>query len=157
VIRREPDVTLAKASHSRNLAAISHGEETQMKLPILATLMVLGAGAAFAADPLEGNWKTEVDDGAYAIVKIAPCGAALCGIISQTFNDTGEYESENKGKKIVIDMISQGGNAYEGSIWRPSNDKVYYGTIALNGSNLKLAGCVLGGLICSKQSWTRVQ
>lgn len=128
-----------------------------MRRVLLAALFTLGAGAAFAADPLEGTWQTQVDDGAYALVTIAPCGAALCGKIARTFNETGEYESENKGKQIVIDMIPQPDGSYEGSVWRPSNDKIYYGTIALNGDALKLSGCVMGGLICAKQSWSRVK
>ena len=127
-----------------------------MKKVLLAALLCLGAGAALA-DPLEGTWKTEVDDGAYAYVVISPCAAAYCGTITQSFHEDGsEYASENKGKKIVIDMVPQGDGAYEGSVFRPSNGKTYYGTIALSGNSLKLSGCVMGGLICAKQSWSRV-
>lgn len=128
-----------------------------IRTTLLAVALALGAGAAQAADPLEGLWQTEVDDGAYAYVEIAPCGGAFCGIIARTFKAEGEYESENLGKMLVIDMVPQGEGQYEGSVWRPSNDKIYYGTIALAGDSLKLAGCVAGGLICSKQDWTRVK
>lgn len=127
-----------------------------MKKLALAGLFALTATMA-SADPLEGIWKTEVDDGNYGHIKIAPCGAALCGIIYKSFNSTGEFKSENQGKTLVIDMVPQGEGEYEGSVWRPSNDKIYYGTISLNGDSLKLAGCVAGGLICSKQNWTRVK
>lgn len=121
-----------------------------------AALAMLGA-AAFA-DPLEGVWQTEVDDGAYAHVTIKPCGAAFCGKITHSFKaDGSEYDSGNKGKTIVIDMVPQGGDNYEGSVFRPSNGKTYYGKIALNGNKLKLSGCVAGGLICAKQNWSRVK
>ncbi len=119
----------------------------------LAALVVL-AGAAFA-DPLEGSWRTEVDDGAYADITIAPCGAALCGVIARTYNASGEYQSENLGRQIVINMAPQGGNAYEGQVWRPSNDKIYIGKMDLSGDSVRLRGCVAGGLICSSQTWTR--
>ncbi|NIZ14877.1 DUF2147 domain-containing protein [Phaeobacter sp. HF9A] len=115
------------------------------------------AGAAFAADPAEGLWKTQPDDGAYAYVDIKPCGGAVCGTIARTFKDSGEYQSKNIGKTLVIDMVPQGGGAYEGQVWRPSNDKIYIGKMDLNGDSLKLRGCVAGGLICSKQTWTRVK
>lgn len=132
--------------------------EGVMKKLILAALGGLMASAVWAADPVEGVWQTEVDDGAFAFVTMAPCGAAFCGKITQSFKEDGsEYESENKGKTIVIDMVPQGDGAYEGSVFRPSNGKTYYGTIQVTGDKLKLAGCVLGGLICSKQTWTRVQ
>ena len=112
------------------------------------------AGAAFA-DPLEGTWQTEVDDGTYALVTIAPCGGAICGVISRTFNDSGEYQSENIGRQIVIDMVPQGGGAYEGQVWRPSNDKIYIGKIDLIGNSVQLRGCVARGLFCSRQTWIR--
>ena len=118
--------------------------------------LVISAGAALA-DPVEGVWKTEVDDGAYAYIQMAPCGAAYCGVIAKTFNASGEYQSENLGKKLVIDMVPNGDGSYAGSVWRPSNNKIYIGKMTLNGNKLKLKGCVAGGLICSGQNWTRVQ
>ena len=118
--------------------------------------LVISAGAALA-DPVEGVWKTEVDDGAYAYIQMAPCGAAYCGVIAKTFNASGEYQSENLGKKLVIDMVPNGDGSYAGSVWRPSNNKIYIGKMTLNGNKLKLKGCVAGGLICSGQNWVRVQ
>ena len=88
---------------------------------------------------------------------MAPCGGGLCGTIARTFNASGEYESPNLGKTLVIDMKPRGGGAYEGKVWRPSNDKIYIGKMDLNGNSLRLRGCVAGGLICSKQTWTRAK
>ncbi|MCT4559706.1 MAG: DUF2147 domain-containing protein [Pelagimonas sp.] len=115
----------------------------------------LGAGMA-AAEPIVGTWKTQPDDGSYAHVKIAPCGSAFCGVISKTFNDSGEYNSPNKGKKLVRDMKAKGGGAYEGKVWRPSNGKIYLGKAQISGSKMQLKGCVAGGLLCSKQTWTKI-
>ena len=127
-----------------------------MKTIALGLGLMLAAGNAFA-DPVEGLWKTQEDDGAYAHVTMAPCGPNFCGVISRTFRGTDEYKSENLGKTLVIDMAAQGDGSYEGKVWRPSNDKVYYGTIDLDGNQMTLAGCVAGGLICSKQTWTRLE
>lgn len=126
-----------------------------MKSTILATALALFATAAMA-DPVEGVWQTQEDDGAYAHVTMAPCGPNFCGKISRTFKDGAEYKSENLGKTLVIDMAPQGDGEYEGQVWRPSNNKIYYGTISLSGNTMKLAGCVAGGLICSKQTWKRI-
>lgn len=126
------------------------------RLAIALAALVLGAVPA-AADPVEGLWKTEPDDGNYAYVRMAPCGPAICGVISRTFNSGGEYESPNKGKTLVINMAPQGGGAYKGKVWRPSNNKVYTGKMALSGATLKLSGCVAGGLLCSAQIWTRIE
>lgn len=121
----------------------------------LAAALIVTAGAGFA-DPLEGTWQTEADEGAYAHVVIAPCGANFCGTIERSFRDGAEFASPNKGKMLVIDMAPEGNGKYEGRVWRPSNDKIYLGKIALDGDSMRLSGCVAGGLICSKQRWARV-
>lgn len=125
-------------------------------ITLAAAVLALWAGAA-AADPALGTWKTQVDDGAYAHVTMAPCGKAVCGTIARTFNASGEYKSPNLGKTLVIDMVPNGGGAYSGKVWRPSNDKVYIGKMTLSGDTIALKGCVAGGLICSSQTWTRVK
>ncbi len=127
------------------------------KRAALAAAVLLGMATAAAADPVEGIWQTQEDAGAYAHVTMAPCGPNFCGKISRSFRDGKEYKSENQGKTLVIDMAPQGGGNYEGKVWRPSNGKTYYGTIALSGNTMKLSGCIAGGLICSKQTWKRVQ
>ncbi|SFD48912.1 DUF2147 domain-containing protein [Roseivivax sediminis] len=118
--------------------------------------LMLAAGAA-TADPVEGLWQTEVDDGAYAHVAMVPCGDKICGVIQRTFDSDGEYDSPSKGEMLVINMVPQGGGAYEGRVWRPSNDKIYSGKMQLAGDTLKLSGCVAGGLLCSGQTWSRLQ
>ncbi|MEM9636879.1 MAG: DUF2147 domain-containing protein [Pseudomonadota bacterium] len=126
------------------------------KLMGTAVICLMMAGAA-VADPIEGLWQTQEDDGAYALVNITPCGSNFCGKIDRTFNASGEYQSPNLGKTLVIDMAAQGGGKYKGKVWRPSNDKIYIGKIALNGDSMRLSGCVAGGLLCSKQTWSRVK
>ncbi|MCM2560660.1 DUF2147 domain-containing protein [Lutimaribacter sp. EGI FJ00015] len=128
-----------------------------MKKWIIAAAVVLAGAGGAMADPIEGLWRTQEDDGAYAHVEIAPCGPAYCGTIVRTFNADGEYQSPNIGKQLVRNMTPAGNSRYEGRVWRPSNDKVYIGKIDLNGNSLKMAGCVAGGLICAKQDWTRVR
>lgn len=127
-----------------------------VKIGLSALALTMCAGIA-VADPLEGRWQTEADDGAFAHVDIAPCGPNFCGKIARTFKDGAEYTSPNLGKTLVIDMASEGGGKYKGKVWRPSNDKIYIGKIALNGDSMKLSGCVAGGLLCSKQTWSRVE
>lgn len=129
-----------------------------MKNTIIAALFALAAGPAFAADPAVGIWQTEVDDGSFALIEMKPCGKATCGWMLKSYYDTGaEYQSENIGKQLVIDMVNQGNGQYEGQVWRPSNNKVYIGKMEINGDSLRLKGCVAGGLLCSSQTWKRLQ
>ena len=125
------------------------------KLALISSFIVAMAAPALA-DPAEGIWKTQVDDGAYAHIKMTTCGAKLCGKIARTFNDSGEYKSKNIGKPLVWDMVPAGGGSYsDGSIWQPSKDKVYKSKMTLNGNKLLVAGC--WGPICKKYTWSRVK
>jgi uncharacterized protein (DUF2147 family) len=131
------------------------GEDEMKKLSMMLAALVLSAGAA-AADPVEGVWKTEVDDGAYAYITMRPCGGDICGVINRTFNASGEFKSENIGKPLVWDMTPAGGGSYsDGKIWQPSTGKVYKSKMALSGNTLNVSGCV--GPFCKKQTWSRVQ
>lgn len=128
-----------------------------MKRMILAAAALAASAGMALADPLVGTmWKTEVDDGSYAHVEMSQCGSAVCGTFVKTFNESGEYSSPNIGKRVVLGMVPQGGGAYKGEVWRPSNDKIYVGKMQVNGNKLALRGCVAGGLICAKQTWTKL-
>lgn len=120
----------------------------------LAAGLILSAGMA-TADPVLGTWKTQVDDGNYAHVKMSKCGTKICGVIAKAFDANGPIKTENAGKRLVWDMVAQGGGSYKsGKIWQPSTGKVYKSKMALSGNTLKVSGCV--GPICKKQTWKRV-
>jgi uncharacterized protein (DUF2147 family) len=137
------------------------GRTTHMTKFVLAAGLAFGligglAAPAMAADPVLGIWQTEVDDGAYAHVKMAPCGDKICGHIARTFKDSGEYKSPNIGLKLVWDMDAAGGGKYQnGKIFQPSTGKTFKSKLAMNGNVLKVSGCV--GPICKKQTWARVK
>lgn len=127
-----------------------------MKILALAAAAALSMASVAMADPVKGVWKTQVDDGAYAYVNIAPCGAKICGVISRTFNSGGEYKSPNIGKQLVWDMEPSGGKSYRnGKIWQPSTDKIYSSKMDLDGDTLFVKGCI--GPFCKKQTWNRVK
>ncbi len=117
------------------------------------------AGAACAADPVEGVWQTKADDnGKYGHIEIKPCGAAFCGVLVRAFNADGTAEdSPNIGKKIIWDMVAEGGGFYDGGmIWAPDRDKTYTSKMTLTGDGLAVEGCVL--FICRDGgTWERVR
>lgn len=154
-MQRNLTLTLPECGALRHDVADVQGG-TGMRIVFAAIVAGLGfAGSAFA-DPAVGVWKTQVDDGAYAHVKMSQCGADLCGTIARTFNSGGEYKSANLGKKLVWDMTPAGGGAYKsGKVWQPSTGKTFRSKMALSGNTLKVSGCV--GPICKKQTWSRVK
>jgi uncharacterized protein (DUF2147 family) len=129
-----------------------------MKKLVLAAVLMLGAGAAWA-DPVEGTWKTKPDDnGNFGYVKVKPCGPAFCGTLVKAFDGSGkEIESPNVGKRIIWDMVAYPDGLYDdGQIWSPDRDKTYNSDMTLKGDKLAVRGCVLG--ICRDGgTWTRVK
>ena len=129
-----------------------------MKRILITAVALMALVTPAPADPAEGIWQTEVDDGSFAYVTIASCDGSYCGTISRKFRNGGEeFQSENIGRQIVINMVAAGDGSYKGKAWRPSNNKVYIGKMSVAGDALVLKGCVAGGLICVGQDWVRIE
>ena len=131
-----------------------------MKRFVVALVLGLGvAGAAHAAEPVEGIWQTKPDDnGNFGHIEIKPCGEAYCGTLIKAFDGAGaQIESPNGGRQIVWDMMASGdGNYEDGKVWSPDRDKTYNSYMILQGDGLTVKGCVLG--ICRDGgTWSRVQ
>lgn len=106
----------------------------------LAIAAVFVASAAYA-DPIEGNWTRP--NGTLEI--ISACGGSFCVTVG-----SGEHKGKSAGS-----FKSIGGNKYKGTLTDISADKTYNGKATLNGNALVMSGCVLGGLICKSETWTR--
>lgn len=126
-----------------------------MKNLIATTAAIVFTAGMAMADPVEGIWKTQPDDGAFATVQMSKCGDKICGTIKQAYNMQGQpIASDTKGKRLVWDMVPQGDGTYKnGKIWQPSTGKTYKSKMVLKGSTLKVSGCI--GPICKSQTWSR--
>lgn len=120
-----------------------------------AAALTLLAGAA-AADALEGRWLTAPDDnGNRGMIEVAPCGAALCGVLVAAFGaDGNQIESDNIGRQIIWDTTPNGDGSYSGRVYAPDRGKEYNSKLVLTGDSLSVSGCVLG--ICREGGvWQR--
>lgn len=119
---------------------------------MLAGLLLASAAGASsaAAQDATGTWLR--DTGASRI-RIAPCGAALCGTIVWLKDQNGPAKV---GQRVFIDMKAAGQNEWRGSAFNPEDGKTYSGKMSLSGNALMTAGCVAGGLICRTVNWKRV-
>jgi uncharacterized protein (DUF2147 family) len=53
-------------------------------------------------------------------------------------------------------MKPSGADKWAGEVYNVEDGKTYSGSITMESATaLKLQGCVLGGLICKGQTWTR--
>jgi uncharacterized protein (DUF2147 family) len=129
-----------------------------------ALALVVGTSAAAIAAPvaITGNWITKDKD---AVIKIAPCGAALCGTISKYLvtppNGVDQRDDNNPdkslrnrkllGSAVLINFIADG-DKWKGKIYDARNGKTYRSVVYKGKSgNLIVKGCI--GPFCQSQTW----
>ncbi len=135
----------------------------------LSAIVSMMSGPARAADPV-GTWYTAERD---SQVRITNCGGALCGALVwlkvPNDPDTGRPKTDKNnadagkqgrpllGVQIVLGMKPSGTpDQWSGDVYNAQDGKTYSGSFTMTGPNsAELKGCVLGGLICKSQSWTR--
>ncbi|MGR3795507.1 DUF2147 domain-containing protein [Vannielia sp. SX4] len=127
------------------------------KIAMMAAALLVAA-PAWAADPLEGLWRTAKDDnGNSGLVQVKPCGGGLCGTLIKAYGPGGkEIKSENVGRQIISQTQPSGGGQYKGKVYSPDRGKTYNSKLVLSGSTLRVSGCVLG--ICRDGgTWKKVK
>jgi uncharacterized protein (DUF2147 family) len=115
----------------------------------LAFGLALPATAALADSPF-GLWR--VADGT-AVIRVRPCGAAVCGSIAAA-PKPGAGETSIIGRKILINM-RKAGDVWRGPIYNLQDGKNYQGEISVSGDHLRVKGCVPGGGPCGGETWRR--
>lgn len=131
------------------------------RLAALAALPLMGFAAPALAQEPTGTWMTQSGD---TRVRIAPCGSNFCGTIvwvknpgKDEFNPDASKRSRNLvGIQMVSGLKANGDGTYTGSLYRYTDGKTFTGKATPKGNSLLVSGCVLGGLICQSQTWTKV-
>jgi uncharacterized protein (DUF2147 family) len=107
-------------------------------------LLLLAAPAA--ADPLAGLWRTVPPAGGPTVmVRIAPCGAALCGTIEAVVGPDGRLRPErHRGRLLLWDVLPIGADTWRARAYAATRDQDYAAFIRVEGDRLGLQTCVLG-------------
>src|SRR5580700_6631931 len=124
-------------------------------------LVPIGASAADAT----GEWLIEDGD---ARVRIAHCGADLCGSVAWIKEGSPTVDVNNPdpakrsrsliGSEVLLGLKPSGTGEWTGSLYDAENGRTYVGKLTIvDERHIKVAGCVLGGLICETQTWTRTK
>lgn len=130
------------------------------RLTWLAVLLALSCDPALAADPA-GDWL--VEDGS-ARIRIAICSGSLWGVIGWERAPGTDSENPDPAKRgrptlgmpILIDMKPAGADKWSGQIYNARNGKMYDASVSLESDTaLKVRGCVMGGLFCGGETWSR--
>ena len=110
-------------------------------LAVAALLIMTGTALA---DPIEGNYRTP-ETGATA--KVAACGSSYCMT----------YTSGDHSGKQFATMKPNGDGTYSGRLTNYADGgKEYTGKARIDGRDIVVSGCVMGGLICKNRRFTRL-
>ncbi len=62
------------------------------------------------------------------------------------------------GTAVLLGLKPSGASEWTGSLYDAENGRTYIGKLTIvDERHIKVAGCVLGGLICESQIWTRTK
>lgn len=107
-------------------------------------------------------------------VRISPCGPALCGNITwlkiQNDPQTGEPLTDKNnpdpanrnrpllGLQLLTDLKpGRAAGEWTGKVYSPNEGKSYNASFFIDGPNeIKMEACMVVGLLCRTQTWTRV-
>lgn len=131
----------------------------------LASLALLAATQAHAAEPVTGTWLTDKKDG---IIEIAPCGPRICGRLVKMLAppegppvDRNNPDPALRGRPLLGMTVLSGFTA-EGDLWRgsgydPKAGKSYNTTLQRTGPDtLKIRGCLIA-FLCRSAIWSRAR
>jgi uncharacterized protein (DUF2147 family) len=114
---------------------------------------------ASAQAALEGHWKNPKGS---VVVRVASCGDAYCGVVVEA-SDKAKASARKGGTprligtRILSGMKPAGNGTFRGQAFDPKRNIHAPATVRLLGpSTLVVKGCVLSGIICKEQRWTRV-
>ncbi|MGH6652506.1 MAG: DUF2147 domain-containing protein [Sphingopyxis sp.] len=130
-----------------------------MKAIALALLLALPAAVQADTAPTPfGLWQNPKGT---LLVRTRDCGRQLCGNIvwagPKAIADAREAGvTALVGTELLIGYRPSGAGRWTGQVYVPDQGRRYYSTIEVEGPNsLRISGCILGGLICKHQEWTR--
>ena len=118
-------------------------------IPAVVILM-LGPLAAHAAD-LGGVWEGRAG---ITRIRFTPCEQGLCGRI--VWIRPGARSKARLNEPVFTHLIHSGDSTWTGEASNPEDGRTYQTTVTVEGRHLLVRGCVLGGMICKSEIWTKV-
>ena len=139
------------------------GKSFRAILPALAlssTLVAPVAAGSPSDAPIASEWR---NPGNSVHVRIDECGGALCGTI--TWASEGAIADARRGgteqlvgTRLFRDLKPAGPGKWSGKVFVPDIRQTFSGTIQFqDGDKMVGKGCVLFGVVCKAQTWSRVR
>ncbi len=132
-----------------------------LALMIAATAVAAPSAAnERAAPPIASEWANPSNS---VHVRIDKCGQTFCGTVTwaspKAIADARRGGTQNLvGTRLFRDLQSAGDGKWKGKVFVPDIRQTFSGTISFAGSDKMVGkGCVLFGVICKSQTWSRVR
>lgn len=125
-------------------------------MPIALAALLLAA--APTTDPVIGTWLNPKQT---ITVKTRRCGAQLCGRVVAATPHAVEKARAAGVERLVGTELFQGfrrdGAGWSGRLFVPDQGQTVDSQLRLNDRDtLEISGCLVSGLLCKTQEWTRV-
>lgn len=117
------------------------------------------AAAPASAQALEGQWTNYKKN---VVVQVERCGTAYCGRVVQASAKAKEKARKGGtpnliGTQILTGLKPVGEGRFRGKAFVPKRNIHATATVRqVSDDVMQVQGCVLGGLLCDNERWTRV-
>lgn len=128
---------------------------------LAGAMMLVTPVAAQAGGKLSSasEWRNPKDT---VRIRFSPCGQdRVCGIVTWA-SDKAKADARRGGTEQLVgtnlfrDFQRVAPGAYKGHVFVPDMNRTFSGHVEINGDSMIGKGCVLAGLICKQQVWTRI-
>lgn len=119
----------------------------------------LAAQAGGATLPSASEWRNPKDS---VRIRFSPCGPdRMCGIVTWA-SEKAKADARRGGTDQLVGTnlfrnfkrVAPG--EYKGHVFVPDMNRTFSGHMEIKGDSMIGKGCVLAGLICKQQVWTRI-
>ena len=135
-----------------------------MTRSVLVSMMLLSAPAlaqdATLSERTYGTWKNPKNS---VHVEAQECDGMMCGVVVWA-NDKAKADARRGGtdqligRQLFQDFEEQQEGRWKGKVFVPDINRTFHGTVTIiDADTLEGKGCLLGGIGCKSQVWTRVK
>ena len=124
---------------------------------IIASLVLATAPAS--AQALEGQWTNYKKN---VVVQVERCGTAYCGRVVKASEKAKAKAAKGGtpnliGTQILTGLVPTGTGKFRGRAFVPKRNIHATATVRqVSDDVMQVQGCILGGLLCDSERWTRV-
>ncbi len=126
-----------------------------------AAMMVLPAAASGGGVmlPAASEWRNPKNT---VHIRMQPCGSdRICGTVTWA-SDKAKADAARGGTDRLVganlfrDFRRTAPGEYHGRVFVPDLNRTFAGQVRLEGNAMIGKGCLIGGLFCKQQVWTRI-